>query len=354
MTAHDPSTPASTRPAPDGARPVRSRRRRILVWLLLALVVVLAADRVRGLVASEPDVGHWDSPAGFAAYTEAYRAVMADLPEPTRTLDVPTGYGTVRVLEWAADDSPARPGALPVVLLPGRASGAPMWGENLPDWIGSRTLYALDPIGDAGLSSQSVPLADFDDQAEWIAQTLDDLGVERAHTIGHSFGGANAAIHALRHPGQVASLTLLEPIMVLHGLPVSTYFWATLTQLPVPQSLRDRALAEIGGTTVEEVRERTPMSVMIDAGSKHYSAAVPMPRTLSDDEWRAIDVPTRIDISVGQSLAGGADAVERAEALLPDALVTPWPGATHSLPMEERARLGPELEEFWTAHDGAR
>ncbi|XKK39557.1 alpha/beta fold hydrolase [Nocardiopsis sp. ARC36] len=123
-------------------------------------------------------------------------------------------------------------GGLPVVLLPGTRSGAPMWGENLTHWIGRRTVYAMDAVGDAGMSTQSVPFSSFDEQAAWVEQTLAGLGLERAHVVGHSFGGAIAATHALAHPGRVASLTLLEPVMVLHGLPASTYLWSVLLFLP--------------------------------------------------------------------------------------------------------------------------
>ena len=339
--------PEPERPARRAGRPRRPRRR-ILVWLMLALVVVLAADRVRTLAAPGPAVGHWDSAAGMAEYTRAYRAVLAAVPAPTRTHDVPTDMGTVRVLEWRGRE----PDATPVALLPGRSSGAPMWAENLPDWLGSRTVYALDPIGDAGMSSQRTPLESFDDQATWIAQALDGLDVDRVHTVGHSFGGASAAIHALRHPEQLASVTLLEPVMVVTGLPASTYFWAVITQLPMPHRLKDRALAEIGGTTVEEVRERTPMSVMIDAGSQHHSAALPMPRTLTDDEWRGLAVPLRADLAGDSALTGRGDAAARLRELRPDDEVIDWPGATHSLPMQERARLGPAVAQFWAAHDG--
>ncbi|MDO5682708.1 MAG: alpha/beta hydrolase, partial [Propionibacteriaceae bacterium] len=94
--------------------------------------------------------------------------------------------------------------------------------------------------------------------------------MDRVHVVGHSFGGATAAMFALAHSEQTASLTLLEPVGVIEPISLGTFFWATLTLLPVPQSVKDRALAEIGGTTVEEVRERTLMSVMIDAATQGY------------------------------------------------------------------------------------
>lgn len=92
-----------------------------------------------------PDVGQWRSAAGFEAYRAAYEEVLASVPAPTRTHDVLTDYGSARVYEWEGPGERA-----PVALLPGMRSGAPMWVENIEGWIGERTLYALDAIGDAG------------------------------------------------------------------------------------------------------------------------------------------------------------------------------------------------------------
>ena len=324
----------------------QGKKRRLVGRILLALLVAwLVVDKVVSIAAAPPTVGHWRSAEGEQAYSRAYADVLAGLPPADGVLDVTSVYGTVRVLRWDGRDA-----GPPVMLLPGRSSGAPMWAENLPDWIGNRTVYALDPLGDAGLSSQRLPLVGFEDQAEWISQTLAELGVARAHVVGHSFGGANAAILSVRHPEQVASLTLLEPVLVVQPFPASTYFWAMLTQLPVPQSLRDQALAEIGGTSVEEVRERTPMAALIDSAAVHYAASVPMLRELSDEEWRGLTMPVRVDIAGTKSLAGGEEAAARLRALLPSATITVWPRATHSLPMQERTTLGPQLLEFWRAN----
>ncbi|MEV0157853.1 alpha/beta fold hydrolase [Micromonospora sp. NPDC050686] len=287
-------------------------------------------------------VGRWKSPGGERAYTQAYRAILSGLPAPSLVQDVTITYGRVHVLMWRGRES-----GPPVLLLPGRGSGALMWSENMPDWIGHRTVYALDPIGDSGLSVQCLPLKGFEDQADWIAETLHQLNIAQAHVVGHSFGGANAAIFAVRHPELVATLTLLEPVMVIERLAASTYFWATVTQLPVPQRVKDKALAEIGGTTVAEVRHRTPMSTMISMGASNYTAALPIPRKLNDDQWRHLAMPIRVDIGGTKSLAGGAKAADRIRRLLPHADVHYWPDATHSLPMQKHQQLDPELLAFW-------
>jgi pimeloyl-ACP methyl ester carboxylesterase len=51
-------------------------------------------------------------------------------------------------------------------------------------------------------------------QAEDAVGLLDHLGVDRAHLVGHSFGGAIALEVAAQYPTRAASLVLLEPILL--------------------------------------------------------------------------------------------------------------------------------------------
>ena len=293
-----------------------SRVRRVLGILILSVIVLLAASKVSDLVNPAPGVGHWRSTEHRDRYFQAYEEVLSGIPKPDVVKDVQTEWGTVMVLGWEGTAQ-----GDPVVLVPGHSSGAPMWAENLPDWIGKRTVYAFDPIGDAGGSAQSTPLTSPADQAHWLAQAIKGLGVERAHVVGHSFGGANAAELAVRHPEVVASLTLLEPVFVLASPPASIYLWSGVLALPTPQSWKDRALARIGGTSVEEVRKRTPMSRMIDAAFKGYSTALPMPTKIDDDQWNSLRMPVRLDIGADSTLSGGQAAADRMKTLVPGARV---------------------------------
>ena len=319
-----------------------SRWRRVLRWVVRGLVGALAVIGLLSLVLSRPTVGQFRTPEGKRSYATAYAAALATMPTPTQTVDVPTDYGTVRAYVWR---QPRAADRTPVLLLPGRTSGVPMWSENLPAIAAKRTVIAVDALGDAGLSIQSVPMTAPEDQAVWIDQVVAELAPGGVHVLGHSFGGATAATYARLHPEHVRSLALLEPVFTF-GYPSARMMgWAMLGSLPfLPASLRERALTEIGGG--EEPDPADPITTMITAGADHHSPELPTPKVLTDDQLAHLTLPTYVAIADHDSLAGGEKAAERA-AGLPNGTVRVWPNTTHSLPMQVSEQLSAELDQFW-------
>lgn len=362
-------------PDPAVDRPVESKARRRLRRLGTIVVVALA---VIGLIAvyrafaSPPGVGYFRTAEGAAEYRASYDEAMALLPEPTAVHDVDTDYGIVRVYEWlpaggaadgvaggaaAADDAgvAGEREDVPVVLLPGRSSGVPMWSENLPGFLDTHRVLALDALGDAGLSVQRAPIESFDDQAVWIGQAIDDLAPAGAHVVGHSFGGASAAAYARTHPERVVSLTLLEPVFTVAQPPAGMLWWAIVASIPgMPEGIREHALGKIGGAEEGEAADESdPIAQMISAGTEHYSADLPTPSPLTTEQAARLTMPVYVAVAGRDSLAG-ADAESSAAELLPGATVEVWPNATHSLPMQEAAALTPRLAEFWSTAEAGR
>lgn len=287
-------------------------------------------------------LGRFRSEVGRERLVAAYNDAMADLSAPTDSADVDTSFGSVRVYTWRGD------GRSPVLLLPGMNAGAPMWADNLPDLRESgRTILAVDALGDIGMSVQTAPIRSMADQAQWLEEALGALAYPRVHMVGHSFGGATAANHAVRHPSRLASLALIEPAFTLRWPPPSTFGWATLAVLPVPQSWRDHALAALGGVPVAEMRKESAIGTLISTGSQTFTTSLPTPRPLSRAQLESLRMPTYIAIADHGSLAGGAKAAARARAEIPDADVEVWPDTTHSLPMQERERMAERLRAFW-------
>ncbi len=289
-------------------------------------------------------IGHFRDAAKKARYTAAYDTAMSVMEPPSRSCDAASSFGTVRTYVWEG----RRKRDAPVVLLPGQSSGVPMWAKNLPSFRASgRTIVAFDAIGDAGMSVQTASLRSVADQATWIEEALGQLGYPHVHSVGHSFGAATAAHHALRHSARLASLTLLEPVFILRWPPPETFVWATVALLPGPSSWRDHALAAIGGATVDEVRVASPIGDLIAAATEAFDSALPTPRPLSTAQLEALHMPVYVAIAGRGSQAGGTKAAARARAHLPNATVEVWADATHSLPMQEHEALGQRLCRFW-------
>ena len=335
------------------SRPPCSRRPavRCVARLLVIGLALTGAVSIGRTVLGPADVGHFRTVQGREEYVGYYQQAMEAMPAPSSVQDVATDFGTVRVYIWDAGNGAADRDSYPVVLLPGRSSGVPMWSANVSALIRSRQVIAFDALGDAGLSVQSVPLTSMEDQAAWIDQVVTAVAPREVHLVGHSFGGATATAYARLHPQRVRSLTLLEPVFTLAYPPAGKLGWVMVASVPgLPESLRDKALGRIAG---EDFAGSDPMALMIKAGSEHFEADLPTPSPLTKEEANALTMPIYVAIAGKDSLAGGRKAAERAEELLPGARVQTWKDATHSLPMQEAEPLAQVLEPFWRQVESA-
>jgi pimeloyl-ACP methyl ester carboxylesterase len=319
----------------------------------LAVVLVIGLAAVLYFISDPSPVGHFRSVDGEARYKRSYARAMATLPAPVRTLDVTTSYGSVRVYEFQALNPVARGAGTPVVLLPGRTSGVPMWATNLRGLLAERTVYALDALGDAGMSVQTRAIESSADQAAWIEETFAGLGLPRCHLVGHSFGGWLAANYAARYPARVQTLDLLEPVFVFQGLRWQVYAVTIPAALPfLPQSWRDHMLERIGG--VSSLDRTDPMTALIADATDQYALKLPLPDRLTDEQLRGLRMPVYAALAGDSFMHDSAEAVRVAKAAVPDLTIKSWPGTTHSLPMERPRDIDDELLAFFTAHDSAR
>jgi len=322
------------------------------VRLLVVALALVGAVSIGRTATGSADVGHFRTVQGREEYVGYYRQAMGAMPAPSSAQDVATDFGTVRVYTWDTGNGAADRGSSPVVLLPGRSSGVPMWSVNVPLLMRSRQVIAFDALGDAGLSVQSAPLTSMEDQTAWIDQVVIAVAPRGVHLVGHSFGGATATAYARLHPQRVRSLTLLEPVFTLAYPPAGKLGWVMVASVPgLPESLRNKALGRIAG---EDFAGSDPLALMIKAGSEHFEADLPTPSPLTKEEASALTMPVYVAIAGKDSLAGGRKASERAEELLPGARVQTWKDATHSLPMQEAEPLAQVLEPFWRQVELAR
>lgn len=317
-----------------------------MLTTLVVLLALVGAWSIWRTFTGPPGIGHFDDADGQRAYLDAYRKAFAVLPEPTTVHDLPTNWGTVRAYEWAG---PADAPDTPVLLMPGRSSGVPMWLDNLPHYLASHRVIAMDALGDAGLSVQGTPLTSFDEQAAWIDQVVSQLAPGGAHLVGHSFGAATAATYASVHPERVRTLVLLEPVFTLGWPPAGVFAQALVASLPfLPKSVRNRALGGIGGADFDG---SDPMAAMISEATQHYRAALPTPAPLDEAQRTRLTMPVYVALAETGSAVAPAGRGEAVARTLPNATVKVWPGTTHSLPMQVAEQLDAELAVFWAQHE---
>lgn len=105
----------------------------------------------------------------------------------------------------------------PVLLLHGSGPGVTAWANwrlTLPVLGRHFRVVAPDIVG-FGFTERPADVTY--DLATWTAHAvgvLDALGIERAHVVGNSFGGALALSLAIRHPGRVDRLVLMGSVGV--------------------------------------------------------------------------------------------------------------------------------------------
>ena len=112
----------------------------------------------------------------------------------------------------------------PVVFLHGFGSSIENWAPVLPELVDSHRVIALDLKG-FGWSGR--PEGDYSPPAQsaLVFELLDELGVERAAVVAHSWGSSVALQMAMRRPDRVRRLALYDAWVYADQLP-ATFYWA--------------------------------------------------------------------------------------------------------------------------------
>ncbi|MGA7712639.1 MAG: alpha/beta fold hydrolase [Rhizomicrobium sp.] len=136
---------------------------------------------------------------------ETYRAKLSSWPVSCQHLYVPTSQGETFVIASGEKTAP------PLLLLHGAGANALAWLADIAAWSAHFRVYAVDLIGEPGLSAPSRPPLTSSKYAHWLGEVMDALSLERAHLLGVSLGGWLAIDFATRFPQRVSRLVLLCP-----------------------------------------------------------------------------------------------------------------------------------------------
>ncbi|MEU7002602.1 alpha/beta fold hydrolase [Nonomuraea sp. NPDC046570] len=147
----------------------------------------------------------YKSEAGANEIQRRYREVLRTWPVPAEQVRVPTREGDTFVVVSGPEDAP------PLLLLHGSGANTAMWQGDITSWARHFRTYALDLIGEPGLSAPSRPPLASDAYERWLDDVLEGLGITSTSIVGASLGGWLALDYATRRPERVTRLALLCP-----------------------------------------------------------------------------------------------------------------------------------------------
>jgi pimeloyl-ACP methyl ester carboxylesterase len=147
----------------------------------------------------------YKSAEGERAVRERYLRFLKYWPVPNRQFHVPTREGETFVIACGDEDAP------PLLLFHGGVGNSSMWMGDVAAWSAHFRVYAIDMIGEPGLSAASRPRLASDAYALWLDDVMNALSLTRASLVGISLGGWLALDYATRRPDRVERLAVLCP-----------------------------------------------------------------------------------------------------------------------------------------------
>ena len=270
------------------------------------------------MLAPKAEEGSWVSDAAREKFMAAYERAFALWPQPCEEFDIKTATATTRVHAYRP-----HPGGPPVVLLTGAGFNASGWYPHVAALATHHPVYGVDMPGDPNPSVPRALMTPPAACAAWLDELLARLSDRPAHLVGFSYGGWVAMNQAIRAPGRVASITLLDPAG-LTRLDARFWLWFSISGLasltPMPPR---RRLARWLDNPVMLDQE---LMTLMWAGIRGYRMEPKFPAILTDDELRAITVPALLITGARSAMLTPAEARARG-SLMPHAQVAIVPGS---------------------------
>ncbi|MEX0754414.1 MAG: alpha/beta fold hydrolase [Actinomycetota bacterium] len=172
-------------------------------------------------------------------------------------LDRPDGARLYHELHGPTDRSA-------LVLLEGMGGDIAGWRRNVPHLAVDHRVVAWDLRGNGrsllGTVPEDVPMG-IETFVDDTLALLDELGIERAHLYGQSFGGMIAQEFALNHPGRVRALVLaathggrahLVPVPANRRTAPNDRPWITLYAPGFPEAHPEHVAGDLASGTGQE------------------------------------------------------------------------------------------------------
>ena len=273
---------------------------------------------------------------------------MSDNPEIGERIDV-DGIGTNYI---QAGQGQA------LILIHGSGPGVTAyanWRGVIPDLAKHFTCYAPDTLG-FGYTDFPADIQGFSMQ-RWVAHLIgfmDALGIEKAHFIGNSYGGALALALAIHHPERVGAMVLMGAAGL--PFPISQGLEAVWGYQPSVEAMRElMCIFAHDPALVKEEIVRSRYEASIRPGAQEaYGSLFPAPRqrwldALASDEadLRALIHPTLLIHGREDVIVPAMQSI-RFNQLIPNSELHVFGGCGHWTQIEKRERFIAMVTDFLT------
>jgi pimeloyl-ACP methyl ester carboxylesterase len=280
----------------------------------------------------------WRSEDGRRAVEARYREILKRWPVANTQFHVPTREGDTFVIACGPDDAP------PLLLFHGSASNSFMWMGDVAAWSQHFRVYAIDMIGEPGLSAPSRPKLASGAYVLWLDDLMAALSLTRVSLVGMSLGGWLALEYATHRPERVESIALLCPGGV--GRHKNVLLWA-LPLMLLGSSGRRKVNAIIAGPSpASAAPPNSAIAEFLALIYKNFRVRTEHLPIFNDDALKRLTMPVL-------AIAGGKDVMvdspgikQRLERNVPRAEVITLADAGHFL----RGQTAPILDFLRKAH----
>lgn len=147
----------------------------------------------------------YKSAEGNVAVHQCYREILDLWPVAFEQLKLTTRFGETHLLTCGDKALP------PLLLIHGAMANATAWFLDVEEWSKHFRIYAVDIIGEPGLSAQARLPMNTDAYTLWLDDVMQEAGLSDAAVVGESLGGWLALDYASRRPEKITKLALLAP-----------------------------------------------------------------------------------------------------------------------------------------------
>ena len=238
----------------------------------------------------------------------------------------------------------------PLLLLHGIGSNSRAFRHQLSGLADAFTVIAWDAPG-YGRSDDPPPNFRLEDAADCAIALLDELGIERAHVLGHSMGGVVAQLVYHRHPERVLSLILSDTNAGGGAAPEPERLERVRRRLDMIDRLGPRLLAQ--QRAPEVIRPSAPADLLEEVteimaqvrAAGYRAAAIGLGETNLTDQLAAIHVSVLVIHGAEDSIVPVTAGRSLSESI-PGARLVVVPEAGHLSNQEQPSLYNAAVRDF--------